>query len=174
MSITRHTVLSPETHLKSVLFFISLALLAHFPVEANDLQVIISGRAIHEGSNNQNENNYGLGLQYDVTTNPRWIPTINLASFKDSSDNTSRYIGAGLKRRFRFHSGKQRLNFDLGGAALVMKRPDYNDDRPFLGALPFVSLSNDWGGVNATYVPSLEEGMMAFWYFQFSFKLLEF
>jgi len=148
--------------------------LAHLPVEANELQIIISGRAIHEGSNNQNESNYGMGLQYDFTNNPRWIPMINLASFKDSNDNTSRYIGTGLKRRFKLRSGQQRLNFDLGAAALVMKRPDYNDDKPFVGALPFVSVSNDWGGINATYVPSLEQDMMAFWYFQLSFKLFEF
>lgn len=146
----------------------------HLPAKANDLQVIISGKAIHRGGNNHNENNYGLGLQYDFTHHRRWIPTINLASFKDSNDNTSRYIGAGVKRRFKLNSGQQRLNFDLGAAALVMKRPGYNDDNPFLGALPFISLGNDWGGINATYVPSLEDEMASFWYFQFAFKLFEF
>ncbi|MDH3389105.1 MAG: hypothetical protein OEN02_14500 [Gammaproteobacteria bacterium] len=40
--------------------------------------------------------------------------------------------------------------FDLGAAALVMKRPDYNDDKPFLGMLPFISLSNAWDGIDAT------------------------
>lgn len=149
-------------------------LLANFSVSANDLQVIISGRAIHMGSNNQNENNYGMGLQYDFTNHRRWVPTINMALFKDSNDNTSRYIGAGMKRRFKLRSGQQRINFDLGAAGLVMKHPEYNDDKPFLGALPFLSLSNDRGGINATYVPSLEGGMAAFWYFQFSFKILEF
>ncbi len=160
--------------MKSALLLLALALLTNFPVSANDLQIIVSGKAIHMGSDNQNENNYGLGLQYDFTRHHRrWIPTINMASFKDSNDNTSRYIGAGVKRRTKLSSGQQRFNFDFGVAALVMKRPEYNDDKPFLGALPFISMSNDWGGINATYVPSLEQDMAAFWYFQFSFKLLE-
>ena len=55
-----------------------------------------------------------------------------------------------------------------------MKRPGYNDDQPFFGALPFVSMSNDWGGVNLTYVPEFEDNMHAFWYLQFSIKLLRF
>ena len=111
--------------LKSARLLLVLALSPTFPSSANELQVIISGRAIHVGSNDLNENNYGLGLQYDFTANRHWIPLINLASVKDSNDNTSRYIGAGMKRRFKLSSGQQRLNFDLGAAALVMKRPDY-------------------------------------------------
>ena len=78
-----------------------------------------------------------------------------------------------MKRRFRLHSGQQRLNLDLGAAGLVMTRPDYNDDKPFFGALPFVSLSNEWGGVNVTYVPEVEDGSLPFWYFQFTLKILE-
>lgn len=160
--------------MKSVPIILLLVLPTLVPASADDLQIIISGRAIHQGSNDLNENNYGLGLQYNFSTHRRWIPLVNLASLKDSNDNTSRYIGAGLKRRFRMSSGQQRLNLDVGAAGLVMKRPDYNDDKPFLGALPFVSLSNGWGGINVTYVPSIEKDALPFWYFQFSLKLLEF
>ncbi len=116
--------------MKSGLFLLALALLANFSVSADELQVIFSGRAIHMGSNNQNENNYGIGLQYDFINHRRWIPTINLASFKDSNDNTSRYIGAGMKRRFKLRSGQQRMNFDLGAAGLVMKRPATTTTNP--------------------------------------------
>lgn len=174
LSITGSFTFSRELSLKSTRLLLVLALLPAFPASANELQVIVSGRAIHVGSNDLNENNYGLGLQYDFTANRRWIPLINLASLKDSNDNTSKYIGAGMKRRFRLNSGQQRLNFDLGAAALVMKRPGYNDDKPFLGALPFIAFSNDWGGINATYVPSIEDETLPFWYFQFSLKILEF
>ena len=160
--------------MKSALIILLLALPALVPAAADELQIIISGRAIHEGGSDLNENNYGLGLQYDFAVHRRWIPLVNLASLKDSNNNTSRYIGAGLKRRFRVSTGKQRLNFDLGAAALVMHRPDYNDDKPFVGMLPFVSLSNEWGGINATYVPSIEEDALPFWYFQFTLKLFEF
>jgi hypothetical protein len=149
-------------------------LLASIPASADDLQVIISGKAIHMGPNDLNENNYGLGLQYDFSANRNWIPLVNLASLKDSNDNTSRYIGAGIKRRFKLSSDSQKLNFDLGLLALAMKRPDYNDEKPFFGAVPFVSFSNDWGGVNATYVPAIDADTLAFWYLQFSIKLMQF
>ncbi len=162
------------TQLKFTLPYLLVTLLVSTQVGANELQVIISGTAIHQGSNDLNENNYGFGLQYDFAAQGRWIPLLNMASFKDSNDNTSRYVGAGLKRRFGISSGQQRLNLDLGAAALVMRRPGYNDDEPFIGALPFVSLSNGWGGINATYVPSLANEALPFWYFQFSLKLFEF
>jgi hypothetical protein len=149
-------------------------LLANIAAEADELQVIVSGRAIHMGDNDLNENNFGLGIQYDFNPQQRWIPLINLASFKDSNNQTSRYIGAGIKRRFRLRAAPHTLNFDLGAIGLAMTRPDYNDDRPFYGALPFVSIGNDWGGINAIFVPEIERDSLPFWYFQFSLKLLEF
>ena len=92
---------------------------------------------------------------------------------KDSNSNTSHYIGGGSKRRFHLDRLSKRLNLDLGVLGLVMTRPEYNNDKPFLGAIPFVSLSNDWGGINLTYVPKFEDDMYAFWYLQFAFKLAE-
>ncbi len=159
--------------MKPALLLLLLTQLANLQVNADELLVIISGKTIHMGSNDLNENNYGLGLQYEFDANRRWIPLISLASLKDSNNNTSRYIGAGIKRRFNLGSSSKRINFDVGVAGLAMTRPDYNDDKPFLGAIPFVSISNDWGGVNATYVPRIEDDMLAFWYFQFSIKLMQ-
>ena len=144
------------------------------PLNADELNVIVSGKAYHTSGRGLNEDNYGLGLQYDFDQRRGWIPLVNFASFKDSNDNTSRYLGAGIKHRFKLAPRSDPLNFDAGIFALAMKRPDYNDDEPFFGALPFVSLSNAWGGINLTYVPSLEPDMHAFWYFQFSLKLAEF
>ena len=95
-----------------------------------------------------------------------------MATFKDSNNNLSKYVGPGIKRRHRFLYDDQRLNFDIGVAGLVMKRPEYNNDDPFVGVIPFVAISNDWGGINATYVPSFEKDMLSFWYFQFSLKLM--
>lgn len=160
--------------MKRALLIIALTLPAYRPAIADELQVIISGTALHTGSNNLNEKNYGLGLQYDFNTHQRWIPLINMASLKDSNNKTSRYVGAGIKRRFKLLSDSQRLDFDVGVAGLIMTRSDYNDDEPFLGAIPFVSLSNDWGGINATYVSKFEEDMLSFWYLQFSLKLVQF
>ena len=160
--------------MKIPVFIVLLMLITSFEAGADELQMIISGKAIHMGSNNLNEKNYGLGLQYDINQQRDWIPTINMASFKDSNDNTSRYVGGGMKRRYRFNTGTQRLNLDFGALALVMVRPDYNDDEPFYGAVPFVSIGNGWGGINITYVPEVEEDTLAFWYFQFSLRMLTF
>lgn len=54
-----------------------------------------------------------------------------------------------------------------------MTRPGYNNDRPFLGAIPFITLSNNCGGINLTYVPKFDDEMYPFWYLQFAFKLAE-
>ncbi|MCP4981237.1 MAG: hypothetical protein GY935_12165 [Gammaproteobacteria bacterium] len=160
--------------MKSVRLIFALTLLLNFPVAADELQIVLSGKAIHMGDNNLNESNYGLGLQYDFNTHRRWIPLINLASFKDSNNQTSKYIGAGIKRRFKIRSLPQRLNLDLGFAGLIMTRPNYNNEEPFFGAIPFVSVSNDWGGLNATYISEFEDEMLSFWYFQFTLKLMQF
>ncbi len=142
---------------------------------ADDLQMIISGKAIHLGGpSNLNENNYGLGLQYDFDTASRWIPVINLATLRDSNDNMSTYVGAGAKRRFRLSPAPDPLNFDVGIIGLVMTRKTYNDGDPFFGAIPFVYFGNDWGGINLTYVPAVDETAYPFWYFQFALKVVEF
>ena len=96
-----------------------------------------------------------------------------MASFKDSNYETSRYVGGGLKRRFRLGGGDNPLNADLGAIGFVMTRPRYNDHEPFLGALPFASLSNDWGGVHLTYVPGIGGDTLPVWYLQFSLKLFQ-
>ncbi len=142
---------------------------------ADDLQMIISGKAFHLGGpSDLNEDNYGLGLQYDFDTASHWIPVINLATLRDSNNNMSNYIGAGAKRRFRLSPAPNPLNFDAGVIGLVMTRKYYNDGDPFFGAIPFVSFGNDWGGINLTYVPAVEESTYPFWYFQFALKLAEF
>jgi len=103
----------------------------------------------------------------------QWVPVINLASFKDSLNHTSKYIGVGLKHRYQIGSNLNRVHFDAGIFGLAMTRHNYNNDEPFLGTLPFVSLSNNWAGINVIYVPEFEADMHAFWYFQLSFKLFE-
>ncbi len=141
------------------------------PASADDLQLIINGKSFHLGGENLNESNYGIGLQYDFSERNQWVPVMTFASFKDSNNNTSRYIGFGSKRRHKLGTGRDRVNLDLGIIGLAMKRPGYNDGKPFFAALPFVSLSKAWGGINLTYAPKIEDNAYAFWYLQFSFKL---
>ncbi len=147
--------------------------LATSVVAADELQFVISGKSFHRGGDNLNEDNYGIGLQYDFVRDREWIPVLAAARFRDSNDNTSRYVGVGIKRRFRTFASDTGVNLDLGVIGLAMRRPGYNDDRAFYGAIPFVSIGNGWGGVNLTYVPRVEEDAYAFWYVQFSVKILE-
>lgn len=167
-------IIVPGSSVKTAILYLGLVACIALPAQAGDLQIIISGKALHRGTDDLNENNYGLGLQYEFNPERRWIPLVGLASLKDSNNNTSRYVGAGIKRRFRLAPAPQALNFDVGVFGLAMKRPDYNDDQPFFGAIPFVALSNDWGGINATYVPKVEDDAYPFWYFQFSLKIMQF
>ena len=41
-----------------------------------------------------------LGLNMTLNIRNNWIPLITGASFKDSLENTSNYLGGGTKRRF--------------------------------------------------------------------------
>ena len=55
-----------------------------------------------------------------------------------------------------------------------MTRQDYKNNNPFLGALPFISVGNSRFAVNIIYVPEIVPKMVAFVYFQATFKLAEF
>ena len=80
--------------MKSILSILLIALSSLVPASANDLQLVISGRAYHQGSGSDlNEDNFGIGLQYDFATHRRWVPLINMASLKDSNDNQMFAIG---------------------------------------------------------------------------------
>ena len=70
-------------------------------IKADELQLVVSGRSIHFGSDTSfNETNRGFGFEYDFEQRNNWIPLITGASFKDSLENTSNYLGGGTKRRF--------------------------------------------------------------------------
>ncbi len=153
--------------------FLSLVTFSNTAV-ADNLNLIVSGTALHIGSNNLNEKNYGLGFEYDFEERENWIRFITGASFKDSNDQTSKYLGGGSKRRYRFGSDPDGWHIDTGIVAFAMTRKDHNDNEPFLGALPFASVGNDWAALNLTFVPKISPKMYAFWYFQASIKILEF
>ena len=96
------------------------------------------------------------------------------ASFLDSNSQTSRYLGAGAKRRYLFGSNPDGFHIDAGVFAFLMRRHDFKNNDTFVAALPFVSLGNNWFALNVTYVPKLDPKRVAFTYFQVSFKLFEF
>jgi len=66
------------------------------------------------------------------------------------------------------------MHLDAGIIGFVMTRRDYKINDPFLGAVPFISLGNSLIALNITYVPKIVPKMVAFVYFQATFKLAEF
>lgn len=132
----------------------SAILLFSSPSEAGQLSAIINGKSFHAGAlEDWNENNYGLGLEYEFAGESRWKWKLLANGFVDSVDNMSYMAGGGLHRRLwetsRFHD----LHVDLGLNAFLMTRKDVNDNQPFPGALPSLSIGNRYVGANLTYLP---------------------
>lgn len=156
-----------------VLLFIVLC--SSFNVFAGELHGIINGKAYHfDRSQDWNENNYGLGFEYDFEQQGDWLPLITGSSFKDSFNQTSLYLGGGVKRRFQLSKDPSGLHFDLGVVGFLMTRKDYKDNQPFPGVLPFVSLGNEFVAINMTFVPKVSPKFANLLYFQLMFKMVEF
>jgi len=143
-------------------------------IVADELHLIVSGKAIHFSDGEYNENNNGLGFEYDFDERNNWIPLITGVSFSDSNNQTSNYLGGGVKRRFHLSNDPKGFHFDAGIIGFVMTRHDYKNNDPFLAALPFVSIGFEWVAINITYVPKIKPKMVAFMYFQATVKLAEF
>lgn len=152
---------------------IFLCLLANNAI-ADELHLIISGKAFHIGGNNLNENNHGVGFEYDFKESENWIPLITGATFKDSNKQTSKYLGGGAKYRYKLDAYSENLKLDIGAFAFLMTRYDYKNNDPFFAALPFASIGYDWAAINITYAPKIHPKSHAFFYFQAKFKLAEF
>lgn len=140
---------------------------------ADSLHLIVNGKALHENKRNFNEDNWGLGFEYDFAEDKKWINFVNGGFFKDSLSNTSKYLGGGSKRRYLLGDDKDGWHIDLGLTAFMMTRKDYKNDKPFFGALPFVSIGTSKFAINATYIPAVSPKFEALVFFQASFQLFE-
>ncbi len=156
---------------KFLLFMISFSF-SQF-IFADSFNLIINGKAIHENKKNYNEENWGLGFEYNFEEKKNWINFINGGFFKDSVFNTSKYIGGGTKRRFLLGTDQNSWHVDVGATAFLMTRKDYKNEEPFFGALPYVSIGTDKFAINATYIPAVTPKFEALWFFQASFQLSE-
>ena len=139
----------------------SVILFAATSSQAGQLSAIVNGKSVHVGAREDwNENNYGVGLEYEFTSASRWRWKLMASGFVDSLDNMSYMAGGGLHRRLwatdRFHD----LYVDVGLNAFLMTREDVNDNRPFPGALPSLSVGNRYVGANLTYLPRKAVEMM--------------
>jgi len=140
---------------------------------ADSLNLIINGKALHESKRNYNEDNWGLGFEYNFKEEKKWINFANGGFFKDSNSNTSKYLGGGSKRRFLLTDDKDGWHIDAGLTAFVMTRKDFKNNQPFFGALPYLSVGTGKFAVNVTYVPAVSPKSVALIFLQASFTLSE-
>jgi len=134
-----------------------LALLIVAPASsalAGNFSAVLNGRSIHvDATENWNEDNVGLGLEYQFATESRWKKRVMVNGFRDSTDNMSYMAGAGLHRTLFASDRLDGFYVDAGINAFVMTRKDVNDNRPFPGAVPSLAVGNDYMGFNLTYLP---------------------
>lgn len=132
-----------------------MALLAMSPARADRLDVVLNGKSYHFNTNAElNENNWGMGLEYEFQPKSPWIRYAVGNGFRDSMGEMSYMAGGGIKRRFPLDSLLNHLSFDVGITGFLMVRDDVNAGNPFPGVLPGITLGTpDWA-VNLTYFPT--------------------
>ena len=122
--------------------------------EAGQLDLIVNGKSYHVNANyDWNEDNYGLGLEYQFNSGSRWLWSATGNGFVDSQNNMSYMAGATLKRRLFMSEQAAGFYVDAGLVAFLMARADINDYRPFPGVLPVLSIGVQRVGLNLTYLP---------------------
>lgn len=140
---------------------------------ADELSLLVNGKAIHfnSASKNFNEKNWGAGVQYDwKPINEHWIPFATASGFKDSNGNPSYYAGGGIMRRYQFNN----MHIDVGAVGFAMTRKDFKNDKPFIGVLPAFSMGTKNVSVNMTYVPKVDPKAVPLVFFQLKIKLTNF
>ena len=132
----------------------SLLLLAGLPAHAGQVNAVLNGKSFHLGaSEDLNENNYGLGIEYEFANKSRWRKRLMVNGFQDSSDNMSYMAGGGLHRNLFSSERLGGFYVDAGINVFLMTRRDLNDNRPTPGVLPSLTVGNRHVGMNLTYLP---------------------
>lgn len=145
----------PQKHLRFVAVAILLASFAT-TAKAGELSMIVNGKSFHMGSQyHWNEDNQGIGLEFDFDSRSKWIKSGMVNGFRDSMDKMSYMAGAGLRRRFFETDSVGGLYFDAGLTAFLMTRQDVNNNQPFPGVLPVIAAGNRYVGFNLTYIPKI-------------------
>jgi hypothetical protein len=122
---------------------------------AGQFSAVINGKSFHvDASEDWNEDNFGLGVEYQFSTETRWKKVVMANGFRDSNNAMSYMIGGGLHRNLFASDKLAGFYVDAGINAFVMTREDVNDNRPFPGALPSLTIGNRYLGINVTYLPS--------------------
>jgi len=121
---------------------------------AGELSAVLNGRSIHIGAaENWNEDNLGLGVEYQFASQSRWKKILMANGFRDSTKRMSYMAGAGLYRTLFDTPRLGDFYVDFGINAFLMTREDVNDNRPFPGVLPSLTIGNRYAGINIAYLP---------------------
>jgi len=123
-------------------------------VQAGQWAVLVNGHAMHleetkKGSDN--EDNYGLGIEYGFTSSGRLRPFLFANGFRDSNEDPSYAVGGGYRLRLIDRA----IYLDGGFAAMLMTRHDYRDGDPFPALLPVVTIGVGAIGMNVLYAPDI-------------------
>ena len=136
-----------------------LALFIALPMSsatAGEFSTIINGKSFHIGASQEwNEDNYGLGIEYTFERDSRWKPQLMANGFRDSNEDMSYMVGGGLHRNLYATDRLNGFYFDAGVNAFVMTRTDVNGNKPFPGAVPCLTVGNRYVGINLTYLPKI-------------------
>lgn len=136
------------------LCILALSLLSAESANCGELSAVINGKSFHlNATEDWNENNLGFGVEYQLATESRWKTIVMANGFRDSSDNSSYMAGAGLHRNLFSTERWQGLYVDVGINAFVMTRSDVDDNRPFPGALPSLTIGTRHFGFNFSFLP---------------------
>jgi hypothetical protein len=121
---------------------------------AGGINAVLNGKSYHlDSSYDWNENNTGLGVEYQFEQKSPWRKVLMANGFRDSTDNMSYMAGAGLQRRVYETHKLGGFYVYAGLSAFVMTRDDVDNSKPFPGILPSISIGNDKVGFNLTYMP---------------------
>lgn len=124
------------------------------PAEAGSINAVLNGKSYHfDSSYDWNENNTGLGVEYEFTQKSAWKKIVMANGFRDSTDGMSYMAGAGLHRRIYETDRLDGFYVYAGLNAFLMTRDDVNGSKPFPGVLPSITVGNDTVGFNLTYLP---------------------
>jgi hypothetical protein len=135
-------------------------LVAVSSAHAGDLSLIINGRSHHSERGKFNENNAGLGLQYDFETSQSFRPFLTASTFRDSANGNAWMLGGGLMREWSIGGD---WYVGAGAVAFAMKHSLMNEGTPFLGALPAFSLGTRSVALNLSYIPRTHEKEVSVW-----------
>jgi hypothetical protein len=123
------------------------------PALAQDWSLVLNGKAIHvDSSRDWNEHNWGLGLEREFDAHSRWVKLAVVNGFKDSQDEMSYMAGGGIKRRFRLDAMSEGLFVDVGVIGFMMTRQDVDNNDPFPGLLPAMTVGTRRVALNVTYL----------------------